>query len=92
MKTTKKLKAAPYGSVDQWLAIKKEIKNTWNQMTEEEIDINRHSHDNLSNLIHKKYNHAKHEVSRKLKTIFSQFGETTDDIKKRSKQMQTEAT
>jgi uncharacterized protein YjbJ (UPF0337 family) len=75
-------KNQPYGSDDQWFAIKAEIKNLWDKMTDDEIDNHRHDHENLASLIHSKYDHTKDEVSIKLKNILTNFGPTTEDIKK----------
>jgi hypothetical protein len=78
----------PYGAPDQWFAIKAEIKDTWNRITDQELGSNQRNHESITGLIQNKYNHTKQELSVGLKNILKKFGSTASDVKKLSKRKQ----
>jgi uncharacterized protein YjbJ (UPF0337 family) len=69
----------------KWQEIKGDIKKTWGNLTDDELDKTKGDMTSIGGLIQQKYGDSQHKYSQKLKEIYERFIDKKDDVLQRTK-------
>lgn len=68
----------------KWKEFKGELRNTWGNLTDDELEQTKGNLTSIGGLIQQKYGHAKDEISRKLNELKDKFSASASDAAERS--------